>query len=218
MNEDVFPVVASLHPGEVCPQARNCFDWWKDSRAQKSKTRLTATWPFLSPGPLSSVTRPYQLRGTGNEIGLTLTFSDWFSRLVHALHVLCFGFFVFVLLSFTFLFPFFFCRQSKQVQETVGRRRNGEPKYKKIARLLVRMLGNLWLKYFLMGNVGPEGPEVNASCHDGIDLDFRSVGEHTFRGIAIFKLNISCKAQLLWKNRRTNLVLFLAVYLLYRLE
>ena len=126
--------------------------------------------------------------------------------------------FLYYLLFFTSLFLF---RQSKQVQETVGRRRNGEPKYKKIARLLVCMLGNLWLKYFLIGNLGPEGPEgnnlydVNASCHDGIDLDFRSVGEHTFRGTAIFKLNISCKAQLFWKNLRTNLVLFLAVYLLY---
>ena len=27
VNEAVFPVVASLHPGEVCPRARNCFDW-----------------------------------------------------------------------------------------------------------------------------------------------------------------------------------------------
>ena len=75
MNEDVFLVVASLHPGEVCSQARNYFGWWKESRAQRSKTRLTATWPFLSPGPLS-----LQLHGlidlwdTGNEIGLGLRF------------------------------------------------------------------------------------------------------------------------------------------------
>lgn len=58
----------------------------------------------------------------------------------------------------------------------------------------------------------------NASCHEGIDLDFQSVGEHTFRGTAIFKLNISYKAQLFWKNLMTNLVLFVALYLLCRLE
>ena len=37
VNEAVFPVVASLHPGEVCPRARNCFDWLKERRAQKGK-------------------------------------------------------------------------------------------------------------------------------------------------------------------------------------
>ena len=42
----------------------------------------------------------------------------------------------FPLFAPTFLLAFFFCRQSKQVQETIGRRRNGEPKYKKITRLL----------------------------------------------------------------------------------
>ena len=39
-TKHVFPVVASLHPGEVCLQARNCFDWWKESRAQKGKLHL----------------------------------------------------------------------------------------------------------------------------------------------------------------------------------
>ena len=32
--------VASLHPGEVCPPARNCFDWWKERRAQKERLDL----------------------------------------------------------------------------------------------------------------------------------------------------------------------------------
>ena len=40
VNEDVFPIVASLHPGEVCSRARNCFDWWKERRAQKGKLDL----------------------------------------------------------------------------------------------------------------------------------------------------------------------------------
>ena len=61
----------------------------------------------------------------------------------------------FPLFPFAFLLAFLLCRQSKQVQETVGRRRNGEPKYKKITRLLVRMLDNLRLKCFLMGNLRP---------------------------------------------------------------
>ena len=86
----------------------------------------------------------------------------------------------------------------------------------------MRMFDNLRLKCFLKGqsktvNLLLNGL-VNASCHEGIDLDFRTVGEHTFRGTAIFKLNISCKAHLFWKNLITNLVLVVAVYLLCQLE
>ena len=40
VNESVFPVVTSLYPGEVCPRVRNCFDWWKERRAQKGKLDL----------------------------------------------------------------------------------------------------------------------------------------------------------------------------------
>lgn len=63
----------------------------KRKSGTKRKTRLTETWPFLSPGPLS-----LQLHGlidlgdTGNEIGLKLTFSDWFVPCICCVSVFCF--------------------------------------------------------------------------------------------------------------------------------